>query len=70
MDKVLSKILALLTFNLIEKQRQNLSLLQVPIVRDELAALTRKSDHHAKRYTNGNDPANLTMLDQLDTFRF
>jgi hypothetical protein len=28
MDKVLSKILALLTFNLIEKQRQNLSLLQ------------------------------------------
>jgi hypothetical protein len=68
MNNVLSKTLAFFDSEAKEKLRQKHAFLQVRIVRDELSALTRKSDNLAQRYYSMKDRADPAMLDQLDMY--
>ena len=68
MTNVLSRTLAFMDSESREKQIQRQVALQIRIVRDEIAFVTRKADKLAERYYNLKERSNPGMLDQLDVY--
>ena len=68
MTSVLSRTLAFMDSESREKQVQRQVALQIRIVRDEIAFVTRKADKLAERYYNFKERSNPAMLDQLDVY--